>query len=132
MTEEKAALELAVAHARAGRLSAAEEQILATLDAGEREFSCYVALAKALLDADQLGPAIDAYIRALTCEHARAEAAAARYEIGDAYERLGKLEQALHYFRVVAFDAPAFEDGRGSVSERILRLSKPEPPDETA
>lgn len=132
MADPRSKLELAVAHWLAGRSAEAQAELLAAQDAGAREFACHVAVARALRDSGQFDPAIDEFIRALSCDHDQAESTLARYEIADAYEALGKSEQALYYFQLVSRIDPAFSDPRGPVFERISRLSKPEPPDDIA
>ncbi|MEZ4445653.1 MAG: tetratricopeptide repeat protein [Polyangiaceae bacterium] len=115
--------DLGVAYYEMGLHSdAISELTLASRDPA-RECVCLSMIGNIQLQLGDLDKALDALHRALNAPYKTQEQEAALgYEIANTYEYQGLQEEALQYFEWLATGYPDYQDGRGSVAERIHRL----------
>jgi len=116
--------DLGVAYKEMGLLTdAISEMETASLDPS-RECVCQSMVGMWQLELGNIELAIDAFLRGF---HAPGKDAmqelALTYEIGNAYELLNQLDQALYYFQKAAQLDPNYSDPRGSIEDRIGKLS---------
>jgi tetratricopeptide (TPR) repeat protein len=89
-----------------------------------RECVCQWMIGMVHLSQNLIDEAIDAFIRGLQAgQRSPEQELALTYEVGNAYELRGSGENALYFFQQVAKMDPGYNDHRGSVIERIQRLS---------
>jgi tetratricopeptide (TPR) repeat protein len=107
---------------------AIEEFRLAARDP-QRECVCWSMIGMLQLELGKVDLAIDAFLRGLHAHERTVEQEnKLNYEIGNAYEMRGSPDQALYYFqRVLRVDA-TYDDPRGSIEERVARVSPRQPP----
>lgn len=121
--------DLGVAYKEMGLIAdAISEFELASRDPA-RECVCQSMVGMMHLEQGDVEAAINAFIRGLhTSQKTTEQELALTYEVGNAYEMRGNSEQALYYFQLVARVDPNYRDPRGSVEERVDRLSPAAPP----
>ncbi|MEJ7735018.1 MAG: tetratricopeptide repeat protein, partial [Polyangiaceae bacterium] len=107
---------------------AIEEFRLAARDP-TRECVCWSMIGMLQLEHGKVDLAIDAFLRGLHANDRTLEQEnKLNYEIGNAYEMRGSPDQALYYFqRVLRVDA-TYDDPRGSIEERVSRVSPRQAP----
>ncbi len=104
---------------------AIKEFELAARDPG-RECVCQSMIGTLYLQMGNLDAAINAFIRGLHASiKTREQELALTYEIGEAYEQLRQVDQALYYFQRVARTDPKYADPRGAIADRVRRLEPP-------
>ena len=116
--------DLGLAYQEMGLYSdAISELMLAARDA-TRACVCLSLIGTIQLQLGELDAALDAFHRALESEYKNHDQEQKLgYEIANTYELKYMHEQALHYFEWLASVDPQYDDPRGSVYERIERLT---------
>jgi tetratricopeptide (TPR) repeat protein len=115
--------DLGVAYKEMGLFhDAIHEFVLAARDPF-RECVCQSMIGMIFLQVGNPEQAIDAFLRGLHAMHKTHEQERAlTYEIGDAYDAQGIVEQAAYYFQRLARIDPNYSDPRGGVIDRLRRI----------
>ncbi len=118
-----AEISAAAGRARRGEVDAALAACAGAALLGARRFAVSRARGDILRLTGNLDAAIDAYIIALHEDCSPMEHWVTQYEIADAYEGLGRRDQALYYFQLLVRADAGHDDVRGNPAARVARLT---------